>query len=74
METPCAWCSSVVCAMLLCQRKNLWSAPMSGYNAPQLGNSNAGYILSAIVGVILITIVVWLFAQLLLSRKTIIKP
>jgi cobalt/nickel transport system permease protein len=54
--------------------EGLWSAPMSGYNAPQLGNSNAGYILSAIVGVILITIVVWLFAQLLLSRKPTVKP
>jgi len=53
---------------------NLWNAPLSGYNAPQLGNSNTGYILSAIVGVILITIVVWLFAQLLLSRKPAAKP
>ncbi len=53
---------------------SLWSAPMSGYNAPQLGNSNVGYILSAVVGVILITIVMWLFAQLLLSRKPTAKP
>jgi cobalt/nickel transport system permease protein len=53
---------------------SLWNAPLSGYDAPQLGNSNAGYILSAMVGVILITIVVWLFAQLLLSRKPAVKP
>jgi hypothetical protein len=30
--------------------------------------------LSAIVGVILITIIVWLFAQLMLSRKPTAKP
>ncbi len=54
--------------------EGLWSAPLSGYNAPQLGSSNAGYVLSAIVGVILITIIVWLFAQLLLSRKPTAKP
>ncbi len=54
--------------------ESLWSAPLADYNAPQLGNSNVGYILSAIVGIILITIVVWLFAQLLLSRKPTVKP
>ena len=54
--------------------EGLWNAPLSGYDAPQLGNSNAGYVLSAIVGVILIMIIVWLFAQLLLSRKPAVKP
>jgi len=52
----------------------LWNAPLPDYDAPQLGNPNVGYILSAIVGVILITIVVWLFAQLLLVRKPAVKP
>jgi cobalt/nickel transport system permease protein len=54
--------------------ESLWSAPLAGYDAPQLGNSSAGYILSAVVGVVLVTIVVWLFAQLLLSRKPTVKP
>ena len=47
----------------LAQLEGLWSAPMSGYNAPALGNSNAGYILSAILGVVLIAVVVWLFTR-----------
>jgi cobalt/nickel transport system permease protein len=48
---------------------DLWHAPLTGYSTPQVGNSHTAYLLSAIVGVILILIVVWLFAQLLLSRK-----
>jgi cobalt/nickel transport system permease protein len=47
------------------QLENLWSAPLSGYDLPSLGNSNVGYILSAIVGVVIITIVAWLFTRLL---------
>jgi cobalt/nickel transport system permease protein len=53
---------------------DLWHAPVPGYDAAQIGNSNVAYILSAVVGIILITIVVWLFAQLLLSRKPVVKP
>ena len=53
---------------------SLWNAPLPDYDAPQLGNSNVAYVLSAAVGIILVTIVVWLFAQLLLSRKPAVKP
>jgi cobalt/nickel transport system permease protein len=53
----------------LAQLENLWSAPLSGYDLPSLGNSNAGYILSAIVGVVVIAVVVWLFTALITARK-----
>jgi len=47
----------------------LWSAPMSGYDLPALKNANIGYILSGIVGTIVIGIVVWLFTMLVTARK-----
>ncbi len=47
----------------------LWSAPLSGYDLPALKNSNLGYILSGIVGTIVIGIVVWLFTRLITARK-----
>ncbi len=30
----------------------VWGAPLQGYNLPALGNSNLGYILSALVGIL----------------------
>jgi cobalt/nickel transport system permease protein len=56
----------------LAQLENLWSAPLSGYDLPALGNSNAGYILSAIVGILVIAVVVWLFTRLL-TRNPVAK-
>ena len=47
----------------------LWSAPLSGYNLPALKNPNLGYILSGIVGTIVIGILVWLFTSLVTVRK-----
>ncbi|MFZ1043419.1 MAG: cobalt transporter CbiM [Anaerolineales bacterium] len=47
----------------------LWGAPMADYNLPALGNSNLGYVLSAIVGIILITVVIWLFSMLLTASS-----
>jgi cobalt/nickel transport system permease protein len=49
------------------QLEGLWGAPLAGYNLPALGNSNLGYILSAVVGIALITVVAWLFTALLTS-------
>jgi len=48
----------------------LWSAPMPDYNLPALGNANLGYVLSAVVGAIVIAIVVWLFTFLLMRGKS----
>ncbi len=49
----------------LAQLSNLWGAPMASYNLPALGNANLGYVLSAVVGIAIIVIVVWLFTMLL---------
>ncbi len=43
----------------------LWGAPLAGYNLPVLGNANLGYILSAVLGILVIVIMVWLFTLLL---------
>ena len=47
----------------------LWSAPLSGYDLPALKNSNLGYVLSGIVGTIVIGIVAWLFTMLVTTHK-----
>jgi cobalt/nickel transport system permease protein len=53
--------------------EGLWGAPMADYDLPALGNPSLGYILSAVVGIILIGIVTWLFTKLFtFSRKA--KP
>jgi cobalt/nickel transport system permease protein len=48
--------------------QGLWGAPMKDYDLPALGNSNLGYILSAIVGVALIALVAWLLTTALTAR------
>jgi uncharacterized membrane protein YeaQ/YmgE (transglycosylase-associated protein family) len=47
----------------------LWGAPLAGYNLPALGNTNLGYLLSAVLGILVIVIVVWLFTVLLTTRS-----
>ena len=51
------------------QLSGLWSAPMPDYNLSAIGNDNLGYILSAIVGVLIIVVVAWLFTLLVTSGK-----
>jgi cobalt/nickel transport system permease protein len=46
----------------------LWGAPMADYELPALGNANLGYILSAVIGILVICVVVWLFTALLTRR------
>jgi len=48
----------------------LWSAPLPDYDLPALKNANLGYILSGIVGTIVIGIVAWLFTMLVTIRKS----
>jgi cobalt/nickel transport system permease protein len=43
----------------------LWGAPLAGYDLPILGNANLGYVLSALVGIAVVAVVVWLFTLLL---------
>jgi cobalt/nickel transport system permease protein len=48
----------------------LWGAPLAGYDLPALGNANLGYVLSALVGILLVALVVWLFIALLTRRPS----
>jgi cobalt/nickel transport system permease protein len=48
---------------------SLWSAPLPDYDLPSLGNTTAAYILSAIVGIIIVSIIVWLFVRLITTGK-----
>jgi cobalt/nickel transport system permease protein len=52
----------------LTKLEGLWGAPLARYDLPGLGNSNAGYILSAIVGIGLVGFLAWLFTTLLAGR------
>ena len=52
----------------LAQLENVWGAPMAGYDLPALGNSNAGYVLSAVVGVLLVGFLAWLFTSFFARR------
>ena len=46
----------------------IWGAPLAGYDLPALGNANLGYIFSAVLGILVVGIVVWLFTALLTRR------
>jgi cobalt/nickel transport system permease protein len=48
---------------------NLWGAPLAHYNLPALGNTSLGYVLSAVVGILVVVVVVWLFTRLLTAGK-----
>jgi cobalt/nickel transport system permease protein len=47
----------------------LWSAPLPDYDLPALGNANLAYILSAVVGIVIVVVVVWLFSMLVTVKK-----
>ena len=48
---------------------SLWGAPLAGYDLAALGNANLGYVLSAVLGVTIVAIVVWLFTVLITSAS-----
>ena len=47
----------------------LWGAPLAGYHLHVLGNASLGYFISALVGILVTALVVWLFAALLTARS-----
>ena len=49
---------------------SLWGAPVPDYDIPSLGNVRLSYLLSAILGVVLTVIVVWLFSTLAQKQGT----
>jgi cobalt/nickel transport system permease protein len=42
----------------------LWGAPLADYDLPALGNANMGYLLSALLGIVLVGTMVWLLTLL----------
>ncbi len=54
----------------LTRLESLWGAPLARYDLPALGNVNLGYVLSAMLGIALVAVVVWLLSLLFTSRKT----
>jgi cobalt/nickel transport system permease protein len=52
------------------QLEGLWGAPLADYDLPALGNPSLGYILSAILGIVVIAVVTWLFITVLALRRT----
>jgi cobalt/nickel transport system permease protein len=52
------------------QLESLWGAPLARYDLPALGNSSAGYLLSAVLGIGLVGFLAWLFTTLLAGRGT----
>jgi cobalt/nickel transport system permease protein len=53
----------------LMQLEGLWGAPLRDYDLPALGNPNLGYILSAVVGILVVAVVTWLFTTALTSGR-----
>ena len=49
--------------------QGLWGAPLPDYDLPALGNASLGYILSAVVGVLLVAVLTWLLTSALATRK-----
>jgi cobalt/nickel transport system permease protein len=47
----------------------IWGAPLAEYDLPALGNANLGYVLSAVVGILVVAVIAWLFTALLTSRS-----
>jgi cobalt/nickel transport system permease protein len=52
----------------------IWGAPLAGYDLPILGNASLGYVLSALLGILVVALVVWLFMRLLISTPEKPKP
>jgi cobalt/nickel transport system permease protein len=44
----------------------IWGAPLQNYNLPALGNSNLGYILSAFLGILVVSVVAWLSTKIMI--------
>lgn len=49
--------------------ESLWGAPLAGYEIPILGNASAGYVLSAVLGIVLVGALVWLLSAVLAGRR-----
>jgi cobalt/nickel transport system permease protein len=52
----------------LLKLESLWGAPMAGYEVRALGNASLGYIISALLGILLVGVMVALFSALFTTR------
>jgi cobalt/nickel transport system permease protein len=52
------------------QLEGLWGAPMPDYDIPALGNVTLSYILSAVLGIVVVAIVAWLFTAALSAGRS----
>jgi cobalt/nickel transport system permease protein len=50
------------------QLGNFWSAPMPDYDLTALGNTSLAYIISAIVGIVVVAVLTWLLITVLTSN------
>jgi len=57
----------------LAKLETLWGAPLARYDLPALGNTSLGYVLSAILGIALVAVVIWLFTWLLTPRQAAVQ-
>ena len=49
----------------IAQLSGIWGAPLQGYNLSALGHANLGYILSALVGILVVSVITWLCTRIL---------
>jgi cobalt/nickel transport system permease protein len=49
----------------LSRLSGLWSSPLAAYKIPALGNASLAYILSALLGIVIIVVLTWLFSLLI---------
>ncbi len=54
--------------------QGLWGAPMPDYSLPALGNANLAYVLSAVVGIVLVAVIAWLLTAALCARQACRSP
>jgi len=50
--------------------EGLWGAPLADYDLPALGNANLGYIISAVLGIIVIGFLTWLLTTAIASGRS----
>jgi cobalt/nickel transport system permease protein len=53
----------------LAKLSTLWNAPLPDYDLPSMGNTTVAYVLSAVVGILITCLVVWLFSLLVIGKK-----
>jgi cobalt/nickel transport system permease protein len=54
----------------LARLQSLWGAPIPDYDLPALGNANLAYILSAVLGIVLVGVVTWLLTLAVSFRRS----